>query len=198
MGVIKSVFWGTSAVLLLATAPAWAELKIGYVNYQQLIQESPQAKTIAETIRAEFLPRQRELQTQGQALKTREERLQKDGPTMSDEQRTHEEKSLRDTEREFQLKQQTAQDDFNARRNEELSKLQRTLIEEVRAYAKSQNYDLVLADGVIYANTAIDITPMILSQLQTLSKTSGGAAASPAAAPPAATPKASKQPAASH
>ncbi len=194
MGVVKSLFLGTSAVLLLATAPAWAELKIGYVNYQQLIQDSPQAKSISEALRAELSPRQRDLQTQGQQLKTREEKLQKDGPTMSDEQRSREEKSLRDAEREFQLKQQSFQDDVNARRNEELSKLQRTLIEEVRAYSKSQNYDLVLADGVIYANNAIDITPMILSQLQTLSKTSGGPAA-PTAAP--ATPKASK-PAASH
>jgi outer membrane protein len=159
----------------MATAPAWAELKIGYVNYQQLMTESPQAKAISDAIRAEFGPRQRELQTTQQSLKTREEALQKNAATMSDDQRTREEKTLRDSEREFQLKQQTAQDDFNARRNEELSRLQRTLIEEVRTYAKAQSFDLVLADGVIYANNAIDITPAILTQLKSAS-TSGGAA----------------------
>ena len=193
--MVKSFFLGTSAVLLIAAAPGFAaDLKIGYVNYAQLMQESPQAKTIAESIRNEFLPRQRELQNQQQLLKTREEKLQKDSATMTDDQRSREEKSLRDGEREFQLKQTTAQDDFNARRNEELSRLQRTLIEEVRTYAKAQNYDLVVADGVIYANTAIDITPAILNQLESLAKTSGvgapattGTAAKPPAKPAAAT-----------
>ncbi len=185
--MVKSFFGGASAILLLATAPAWAaELKIGYVNYAQLMQESPQAKAIADSIRSEFLPRQRELQNQQQLLKTREEKLQKDSATMTDEQRTREEKTLRDSEREFQLKQTTAQDDFNARRNEELSRLQRTLIEEVRSYAKGQNFDLVLADGVIYANNAIDITPAILNQLESLAKTSGvGAASTTSTAPKA-------------
>ena len=58
------------------------------------------------------------------------------------------------------------QDDFNARRNEEMSRLQKTLIEQVRVYAKAQNFDLVIADGVIYTTPTIDITPAILAQLQ--------------------------------
>ena len=33
----------------------------------------------------------------------------------------------------------------------------------VQNYAKQQRYDLVLADGFIYANPALDITPAILS-----------------------------------
>lgn len=165
--MVKTVLWGSVAAIVLAVSPVWAsELKIGYVNYGQLLQESPQSKSMQEAIRAEFLPRQRELQSQGETLKTREERLQKDAATMSDEQRTREEKDLRDKERDFQRKQQEAQDDFNARRNEELSRLQRTIIEEVRTYAKAQNFDLVVADGVIYANSAIDITPQVLQVLQ--------------------------------
>ena len=56
------------------------------------------------------------------------------------------------------------QDDFNARRNEEMSRLQKTLIEQVRIYAKAQNFDLVIADGVIYTTPTIDITPAILTR----------------------------------
>ena len=42
----------------------------------------------------------------------------------------------------------------------------RTLIEEVRSYAKAQGFDLVLADGVLYANTNLDITPAVLANLK--------------------------------
>jgi outer membrane protein len=192
--VVKSVVWSSAALLLVATAPVWsAELKIGYVNYQELFQQAPQVKTIQATLQGEFGPRQRDLLGQAQSLKTREENLQKNQVTMSDEQRSHEEKSVRDTERELQLKQTAFQEDANARRNEELSRLQKTFNEEVRSYAKAQGYDLVLADGVAFATTAVDITPAILSQLETLAKSNTGAAVTPTAGVTAPKPKTATQ-----
>ncbi len=184
-GVLKSALWGSAVAALLAAAPLWAaELKIGYVNYGQLLEQSPQAKVISDSMRSEFMPRQRELQTQEQTLRTRADKLQKDGATMSDDQRTREEKEVREGARELERKKQEAQDDFNARRNEELSRLQKTLIEEVRTYAKAQSFDLVLADGVIYAAQAIDITPAMLSVLQSRApKAAAGSGTAPAAAP---------------
>lgn len=171
------MLWGSAVAALLAAAPLWAaELKIGYVNYAQLMEQSPQAKVISDSMRSEFMPRQRELQTQEQTLRTRADKLQKDGATMSDDQRTREEKEVRDGARELERKKQEAQDDFNARRNEELSRLQKTLIEEVRTYAKAQNFDLVLADGVIYAAQALDITPAMLTVLQSHAPKAGSAA----------------------
>ena len=178
-GVVRSLILGSAATMFLAATPAWAELKIGYVNYSALLQESPDAKTIADALRNEFLPRQRELQTLQQSLKAREDKLTKDGATMTDDQRAREDKDIRDGERELQRKQSEAQDDFNARRNEELSTLQKSLIEQVRTYAKSQNFDLIMADGVIYATSAVDITPQVLAMLQS----HGSKAGAPASAP---------------
>jgi outer membrane protein len=179
-GVVRSLILGSAAALVLAAAPAWAELKIGYVNYSALIQQSPDAKVIANALSAEFGPRQREIVAMQQSLKTREDKLTKDGATMTDDQRAREDKDIRDGDRELQRKQTEFQDDLNSRRNEELSKLQKSLIEEVRTYAKGQNFDLVLADGVIYATNAIDITPQVLAMLTA----NGAKAAAPAAPAP--------------
>ena len=68
-----------------------------------------------------------------------------------------------------------------------MSKLQRTLIEEVRGYAKTQNFDLVITDGVIYATPTIDITGGVLQLLQSRGPAVPAAArpAAPAAAPAA-------------
>jgi outer membrane protein len=168
--------WVIAVAGSLAVMPAWAELKIGVVDYGKLMEESPQAKTVVEAIRTEFTPRQRDLQNQQQALKAKEDKLQKDGATMTEDQRARTEKELRDSYRDLTRKQQEVQDDFNARRNEEMSRLQRTLIEEVRVYAKAQNFDLVIADGVIYSTPTLDITPAILTALQShASKTSAPA-----------------------
>src|ERR1700761_377823 len=167
--VLMRAKMGLGLVVLIGTlvaSPAWAELKIGVVDYGRLVEESPQAKVALEAIRTEFTPRQRDLQNQQATLKSKEDRLQKDGATMSPDQRANSEKDLRDSYRELQRKQQEVQDDFNARRNEEMSRLQKTLIEQVRTYAKAQNFYLVIADGVIYTTPTIDITPAILTQLQ--------------------------------
>jgi outer membrane protein len=173
-----------AAVGTLVASPAWAELKIGVVDYGRLVEESPQAKAALDSIRNEFTPRQRDLQNQQASLKSKEDKLQKDGATMTQDQRTAVEKDLREGYREFQRKQSEVQDDFNARRNEEMSRLQKTLIEQVRVYAKAQNFDLVIADGVIYTTPTIDITPAILAQLQA----NPAAAARPKTSGPAATP----------
>ena len=174
--MVKSALWYAAVAALLATSPAWAELKIGVVNVPRLLQESPQAKEVQARWRTEFAPRQRALQTEQQQLKVREDKYQRDGATMTDEQRMAVEKQLRDAERDFQIKQSEFQDDFNARRTEDLSRLQKILSEEVTRYAKAQNYDLVLTE-VAYSTSAIDITAAILARLQETAAKTGGAAA---------------------
>jgi outer membrane protein len=174
---------GGALVALPATA---AEPKIGVVEFQRLILESPQGKAAMESMRAEFAPRERTLQAQGQAVKAKEERLQKDGATMSEEQRARAEKELRDGARDFERARGELQDDETARRNEELSRLQRTIVEEVRTYGKAQGYDLILEQqAVLYNASASDITPAVLSALQA----KGGSTATKPAAPPATSPK---------
>ncbi|MFI4865724.1 MAG: OmpH family outer membrane protein [Steroidobacterales bacterium] len=181
---------GISGVVALAAAatPAWADLKIGVVNYAKLMQESPQAKAAQDALRAEFAGKQKDLQTQQQSLKTKEDSLQRDSATMSSDQRTTAERELRDGNRELQLKVQQYQDDFNARQNEELSKLQKTLVEEVQTFAQAQKFDLVLADGVIFASPVLDVTPQVLSALQARGVRPAASGAAGAAAPKAGAP----------
>lgn len=163
---LKSVMAAAVLTGSLLSAPALAELKVGVVNYQRLMAESPQAKAATDVIRNEFTPRENELQRLQGTLKAKEEKLAKDAATMSDDQRNRAEKDLRDGARDLQRRQQELQDDFNARRNEEMGRLQKSLVDEVQAYSKAQGFDLVLADGVIYVTNGLDITPAIITSLQ--------------------------------
>lgn len=165
--IVKSGLSAAALALTLTAAPAWAELKIGVVDYGKLNNESPQARAAYEVIRSEFVAREKELASQQQSLKVKEDKLSKDGPTMTPDQRSRAEKELRDGVRDFARKQGEFQDDFNARRNEESSRVQRVLNEEVRTYAKAQGFDLVLADATVaYVNGPLDITPAIMAALQ--------------------------------
>jgi outer membrane protein len=180
-GVVNSMIFGLGAAVLLAAAPAQAEIKIAVVDYGKLMEESPQAKSVSDALKNEFTPRQRDLQAQQASVKSKEERLQKDAATMTQDQRARADKELRDGARDFARKQSELQDDFNARKNEEMSRLQRILIEEVRIYAKAQGFDLVVADGVIYSTPSLDITPAILTALQARPVHASAPAAAPSA-----------------
>jgi outer membrane protein len=180
---------GLVAVACAAAVPAWAETKIGVVDPQRLLEESPQGKAASESMRAEFAPRQRTLQAQEQTLKAKQEKLQKDAATMTEDQRVRAEKELRDGARDLERARGEFNDDATARRNEEMSRLQRMLGEEVRNYAKAQNYDLILtAETLVYFTPAFDITPAILTALQ------AHAASAPASTKPTPAPPAKPQP----
>lgn len=152
---------------LLAAGQAGAETKIGYVNFQKLLEEAPQTKSAMQALENEFGPRRRELMTMQNDLKAKEDKLQKESAVMAESDRANAEKTFRDQQREFSRKAGEFQDDASTRKNEELGKVQRFLFGEIQTYANAQGYDLVLGDGVLFAKTPLDITAAVLAQLQT-------------------------------
>src|ERR1700680_4031884 len=183
-------FLALSLCLALVSGPASAEIKMGVVNFQKLLEDAPQTKTAMQALENEFAPRRRELLTMQNDLKARDEKLQKEGAVMSEADRAKAEKTLRDQQREFSRKAGEFQDDAGTRKNEEIGKVQRYLVTEIQAYATAQGYDLVLGDGVFYAKGPLDITANVLAVLATKPANLPAAAPSAPKAPATSTPPA--------
>jgi outer membrane protein len=172
-----------STAMFAPAAGAQTALKIAVVNVPRLLEEAPQAKAAMQALQDEFSPRQREMASQQKDLKAKEEKLQRDGAVMAENERRNAEKDLREGQRDLQRKQNEYVEDLNVRRNEELGKLQRSLLQEVQSYARSSGYDLVVGDGVLYVQESLDITPQVLSALQARAKSGGVKPATPPAKP---------------
>lgn len=155
----------TIAASVLPMAEAAAQARIGVVNVARLLQESPQAQAASQALENEFAARRRELETQEKDIKARADKLQKDGAVMAEAERRAAEKALRDDQREAARKQNEFLEDLNVRRNEALGQLQRNVLQEVQAYAKSAGLDVVVADA-LYASPAVDVTNQVLAALQ--------------------------------
>lgn len=168
-----------TALLAGSASVGAAELKIGVVNIQRLAAESPQAKAANDAIQTEFTARYQELMKQDAALQARQDKLTKDAATMTEIQRSAADKELRDGARDLQAKKAAFEDDLNARKQDENAKISRVLDEEVVTFAKAQGFDLILADGVLYATGALDVTEALLQSLQ--NRKTGAGASSPAA-----------------
>lgn len=154
----------TLAAGALPIAQAQAQAKVGVVNVARLLQESPQAQAASKALENEFAARRRDLENQQKDLKAREDKLQKDGAVMAEAERRNAEKTLRDGQRELARKQNEFLEDLNVRRNEALGQLQRSVLQEVQAYAKTAGLDVVVADA-LYASPAVDITNQVLAAL---------------------------------
>jgi outer membrane protein len=185
---------GFCLCLALISGPASAEIKMGVVNFQKLLEDAPQTKTAMQALESEFAPRRRELLTMQNDLKARDEKLQKEGAVMSEPDRAKAEKNLRDQQREFQRKAGEFQDDASTRRNEEIGKVQRYLVTEIQGYANAQGFDLVLGEGVFFAKGPLDITANILAVLVTKPASLPATPAAPATKAPASSTPPAKNP----
>jgi outer membrane protein len=85
---------------------------------------------------------------------------------MGASERANAEKEFRELQREVNRLGTELEEDVNLRRNEELGKLQRSILDAVNVFAQSNEYDMVFADGVIYASENMNITGLILESLQ--------------------------------
>ncbi len=147
--------------------PAVAQqMKIGVVDLQALIRNAPQTKVTMEALQEEFAPRQREFEAKSKAYEDLAAKTQKDLAVMGETERRNAEKDLRELQRDLARLQSEFQEDFNLRQNEEIGKLQRAMLKEVQDFAEQQGYDLIVGDGVLYVNAAVNITDEVLRAVE--------------------------------
>lgn len=170
MSVVKKQIVNVFLGIVLAGAfsfPAAAqELRVGVVNIQALMEQAPQTKAAMDALQEEFAPRQREFVAKQKEFEDLQTKAQKDFAVMGETERSNAEKELRDLQREVTRLQNEFREDLNLRQNEELGKLQRSLLKEVQDYAQAQGYDLVVGDGVLFASSAVNITNNVLQAVE--------------------------------
>jgi outer membrane protein len=154
--------------LMFVANVSFADLKIGFVNIPAVLEKAPQAEKAKKRLEQKFSPRDKQLVAQGKAIQSMEEKMTKDATVMSASEKANLEREIQNKKRDAKRSQQEFSEDFNASRNEELGKLQRRIVEAVRAIAKDEDYDLLLTEGVIYAKEQIDITAQVQKKLATM------------------------------
>ncbi|MDI1299612.1 OmpH family outer membrane protein [Methylotenera sp.] len=142
-----------------------AELKVGYVQVDKILQEAPQTAESGKKLEKEFSPRSQELDRMAKQIKDLEAALDKDGLTIAEADRRSKERDVQNIKTEFQRKQRELREDINLRKNEELGSLQDRINKAVQSVAKAESYDLVMYSGVAYAADKIDITDKVLKLL---------------------------------
>jgi outer membrane protein len=153
------------SALVLPIQSNAADLKIGYVQVDKILQEAPQTAESSKKLEKEFAPRSQELERMQKQIKDIETALDKDALTMSETDRKNKERDASNLKIDFQRKQRELREDINLRKNEELAALQDRINKAVTSVSEAEGYDLVVYGGVAYANKKIDITDKVLKSL---------------------------------
>ena len=155
------------SVLLVSSAIAQdvSGLKIGVVNVGRLLQESPQAQAARATLEDEFAPRRREFMAMQSAYEAKAAQLEKDRDVMGAEERENAQRTMRNDQRELLRAQNEFREDLDIRNNEVLGKVQKDVFRVIDEFGKAGAYDLIFAEGIVFASPQVDVTQQILDLL---------------------------------
>ena len=151
--------------MTIAMSAQSADLKVGYVQVDTILQDAPQTAESGKKLEKEFSPRSQELDRMAKQIKDLETILDKEGLTLSESDRRTKERDAQNIKIEFQRKQRELREDINLRKNEELGSLQDRINKAVQSVSEAEGYDLVVYSGVAYASKKIDITDKVLKTL---------------------------------
>jgi len=154
-------------LVLVVVAPMTASaqsLRIGYVNMKEVLDNAPQVLAGRDQIDLEFRPRNDAIVAEEERVAGLEQRLTQ--ADLADSARARLEREVRESRRAINRQREDLRDELSFRRTEEVQRLEDQINLAVQAIARRNGYDLILSSPVVYADQSLDITDLILQQLQ--------------------------------
>ena len=170
MEVGKKAFFAVLAVLLglLLAGAAKAQMKVGFVDMQQVVTKSKPGKAALDKLKAEASKKQEEVKAKEQEIAKAEEELQKQSAVLSDVARREKDEAIQRKKRDLRRIAEDYSRDLAARENELLVDLQRDILAAVRDYGKEKGYTLIIErnqGGIMYGADALDLTQDIIERM---------------------------------
>lgn len=160
--MIKKIL--VAAMVAFLAFPVLAESRIGFVNSQKIMNESPQAARAKKRIEKDFEKRDQELQKMAKQLQGLQEALEKNALTMAESERRTKEREFGDLNRDFQRRQREFREDLSQRQNEEMAAILERVNKAIKQIAETEKYDIIFQEAV-YANPRIDVTDKVIKAL---------------------------------
>jgi outer membrane protein len=151
--------------LLVASFNLLAE-KIGFVDMDSLINNSPQILRARETITSEFEVQYEDIKQKESELEILENQITKDGTIMSLPELAKLQERARILERQVRRTKEDLKDAISIRNTQIINEIQLQLEATVKNYAIENKYDAILINAILYVSPEMDITQDILNILK--------------------------------
>jgi len=146
---------------------------IGYVDMQQVLQESKLGKQAQEKLKEKFGPKSEEFAKEEKAIAQQKQALERDKPLMSKDQIKKKEDEIQKKIEAFQKSAGGIQQELQ----KEQQKLAQAIVgpaqEAVQALSKERKMGMVFERsqaGIIYTDSALDLTKEVIKRLDEKAK----------------------------
>lgn len=142
-----------------------AEVKIGFVNPQKIIEDSVAGKAAYTSLKQIQENHRQEIEGKKAGIDAAEDELQKQYFTLSESARSEKEEAIRKSKTDFKRMLEDADADLAAKEKTYLEKIDKEVMELVNKIAKDEGYSIILGmngPSVLYANQALDLTDQIV------------------------------------
>lgn len=138
---------------------------IAVIDPNRVVEESPQYEQARRTLSAEVAEREAELVDQQDSIDRLNDKLERDGTLMSEEELKRLQNDIRARNRRLRYAKAELQEDFALRQSELRTKLVKQVEEVVRQIAREKKIDLIVSEGVVYFSDRIDISADVVERL---------------------------------
>ncbi len=139
--------------------------RIGFVDIPYLIDRAPQALEAEQRLETEFAPRQQELEVQRAELAELAAKMADVTVELAEAEYAQLDRESRSLERRIKRSEQDFREELNIQKNNEFKNVRILVLEAIAQFGEQHDYDLIVSDGVLYANKRIDVTERILDSL---------------------------------
>lgn len=154
------------SLMVSGVAFAAQEYKIAVIDAARVAEASPQKKAWEKVLQEEFSRRQEEIIGKQDELHKLEDKLEREGSSLSDPDRQALQREIISRARVLKNTQDEYREDLALRQNELRAKLATQVREAVVEVAKAENVDLILGDGVVFSSKRVDISDKVIAKME--------------------------------
>jgi len=185
---------GIAPAALLAQSSANSG-KVGVIRIQEAIVSTAEGKKAMADLQKKYQPRQQEIQKQNQDIQAINDQLQKQAPTLSEDEQRRLNRDLEEKNKLLKRTQEDAQADFGTDRDEMFRRIGQKMVTVIQDYAQKNGFSLIIGSDqvpIYYQGPDVDVTDQIVKLYDAANPvdapTTGGPAAPRSGAPSAAKP----------
>ena len=161
----KQIF--TLIFMLMFSSGLFADgLKIGFVNMKRLLSEAPQIEKINKKLQKRFNEPKKELEDMADTIRQMEKDFKRDQLMMTESKLTKNKENLIEKVKQFRELEARLGKELQTVQSQELAVFRNIVTDVLNKLAKKEKYDLIMNDGVMYADKALDITDKMLAELK--------------------------------
>ena len=155
-------------ILFISTVANAENIKIGFIDTNQVVTSLSQYKTNIDKISSEFEPKKQELldlYNHIELVRTKIDEILKSDSNKSIEDELA---KLSNLEQSFRKETEFWQNTLNNKKIDLLKEIEILVNQTINEFAKRENYDLILYENIAFASDKVDISEEIIAEIEKL------------------------------